>query len=67
MIKQPTELEKQQYARLHEILLIGRGRYLEAGGEDRRCPSGRHDNDYLTDQERQEALQLGRKLFSKMN
>ena len=62
-MKQPTELEKQQYARLHEILLIGRVRYLEAGGDPRRCPSGRHGDDYLTDEERQEALELGRKLF----
>ena len=41
-MKQPTEVEKQQCARLHEILLIGRQRYLEAGGDPRRCPSGRN-------------------------
>ena len=62
-MRKPTELEKQQYARLHEILLTGRQRYLEAGGDPRRCPSGRHGDDYLTDEERQEALELGRKLF----
>lgn len=58
-----TELEKQQYAKLQEILLTGRQRYLEAGGDPRRCPSGRHSDDYLTIQERIEALALGRKLF----
>ena len=58
-----TELEKQQYARLQEILLTGRQRYLEAGGDPRRCPSGRYGDDYLTIQERIEALGLGRKLF----
>ena len=58
-----TELEKQQYARLQEILLTGRQRYLEAGSDPRRCPSGRHGDDYLTIEERIEALGLGRKLF----
>lgn len=62
-MKQPTEVEKKQYARLHEILLTGRQRYLEAGGDPRRCPSGRNGDDYLTLEERQEALALGRSLF----
>ncbi len=62
-MKNSTEMEKQQYVRLHEILLIGRQRYLEAGGDPRRCPSGRNGDDYLTIEERQEALELGRSLF----
>lgn len=62
-MKNPTKLEKQQYVRLHEILLTGRQRYLEAGGDPRRCPSGRNGDDYLTIEERQEALELGRSLF----
>lgn len=62
-MKNSTELEKQQYVRLHEILLTGRQRYLEAGGDPRRCPSGRNGDDYLTIEERQEALELGRSLF----
>jgi hypothetical protein len=40
-----TEVQKQQYARLHEILLTGRQRYLETGGDPRRCPIGRHGDD----------------------
>jgi truncated hemoglobin YjbI len=62
-----TEAQKQQYARLHEILLTGRQRYLEAGGDPRRCLSGRHGDDYLTNEERQEALELGQKLFGSIN
>lgn len=58
----PTELQKQQYERIGEIGALGRQRYLDAGGDPRRCPSGRHGDDYLTDEERQEALMLGRKL-----
>ncbi len=62
-IKKSMEQEKQQYARLHKILLMGRQRYLEAGGDPRRCPSGRNGDDYLSGEERQEALELGRKIF----
>lgn len=61
-MKKMTELQKQQDARLAEILVLGRQRYLDTGGDPRRCPSGRYGNDYLTDEERQEALMLGRKL-----
>lgn len=61
-MKEMTKLQKQQDARLAEILALGRQRYLDAGGDPRRCPSGRHGDDYLTDKERQEALMLGRKL-----
>ena len=61
-MKKMTKLQKQQDARLAEILALARQRYLDAGGDPRRCPSGRHGDDYLTDEERQEALMLGRKL-----
>lgn len=62
-MRKPTELEKQKYAKLHKILLTGRRRYIEAGGDPRRCPSGRDGDDYLTIEERQEALELGQLLF----
>lgn len=61
-MREQTELEKQQDARLAEIVALGRQRYLEAGGEPRRCPSGLHGDDYLTDEERQEAIMLMRQL-----
>jgi hypothetical protein len=63
-MKRLTEQVNQQYARLHEILLMGRQRYLAAGGDPRSCPSGRNGDDYLTAEERQEALELGRKVFN---
>lgn len=62
-MREPTELEKQRYARILEIAALGRQRYLDAGGDPRRSPSGRHGDDYLTDEERQEILMLGRKVF----
>lgn len=58
-----TELQKQQYERIGEIAALGRQRYLDAGGDPRRCPSSLHGNDYLTDAERQEILALARKVF----
>lgn len=61
-MRQQTELEKHQDARLAEIAALGRQRYLDAGGDPRCCPSGRHGDDYLTDEEREEALMLIRKL-----
>lgn len=61
-MREQTELKKQQDARLAEIAALGRQRYLDAGGDPRRCPSGRHGDDYLTDEEREEALMLMRKL-----
>ncbi len=63
-MKRTTEQIKQQYDKLHKILLIGRQRYLAAGDDPRSCPSGRNGDDYLTAEERQEALELGRKIFN---
>lgn len=62
-MREPTELEKQQYEKIGEIAALGRQRYLDAGGDPRRCPSGLHGDDYLTDAERQEILALARKVF----
>lgn len=57
-----TEVQKHEYERLAEITALGRQRYLEAGGDPRRCPTGRNGDDYLTDEERIEALILIRQL-----
>jgi hypothetical protein len=62
-VREPTELEKQQYHRLTELLTKARQRYLDAGGDPRRSPSGQKGDDYLTDEERQEAIMLGRVIF----
>jgi hypothetical protein len=51
-MKKPTEIQQQKYERIGEIAAKGRQRYLEAGGDQKICPSGRKGNDYLTDEER---------------
>lgn len=62
-MREPTELEKQQYKRLTELLSLAQQRYIEAGGDPRHPPSGQNGDDYLTDEERQEAIMLGRQIF----
>ncbi|MEA5534330.1 hypothetical protein [Crocosphaera sp. XPORK-15E] len=62
-MKKPTKLQQHQSERISEITAKGRQRYLEAGGDPKRCPSGRKGNDYLTDEERQEILELSRQIF----
>lgn len=62
-MREPTELEKKQYERLQELTAIARQRYLDAGGDPRRCPSGRNGDDYMTDEERQESIELTRQIF----
>ncbi|MBO1347175.1 MAG: hypothetical protein EBE86_007160 [Hormoscilla sp. GUM202] len=58
-MREPTELEKQQYQRMIEISDLARQRYLDAGGDPRRAA----DDKYLTDLEKQEYFQLGRQVF----
>lgn len=57
-----TELKKQQYERFKELFALGRERYLDAGGDPRRSNGSHRGNDYLTDKERKELAELGRKL-----
>lgn len=59
----PDRLKQQQARRMLELFAIARKRYLDAGGDPRRIPSGRKGDDYMTEQERQEALELGRQVF----
>lgn len=58
-MREPTELEKQQYQKLTEIFALARQRYLEAGGDPRRAA----DNRYLTNKEKKEAFDLGEQVF----
>ncbi|OCR01890.1 hypothetical protein BCD67_05225 [Oscillatoriales cyanobacterium USR001] len=59
-MKTSTELQNKQETRLQELINIARQRYLDAGGDPRRCPSGRKGDDYMTDEEREEAMLLMR-------
>ena len=45
-------------------MAIARQRFLDAGGDPRHPPSGVKGDDYMTDEERQEALTIARSLFN---
>ncbi|MCU0536324.1 MAG: hypothetical protein MUD14_20755 [Hydrococcus sp. Prado102] len=58
-----TEQQKQKYQRFIEILELGKQRYLEATGMRQGYRGGLKGEDYLTDEERQEAKLLLRQMF----
>ncbi len=62
-MREPTELQKQQYKRFTEILETGKQRYIEATGNQRGYRGGIKGQDYLTDEQRQEASWLLRQMF----
>ncbi|MBE9210083.1 hypothetical protein IQ244_27025 [Nostoc sp. LEGE 06077] len=54
----------QQVQRILELFAIARQRFLDAGGNPQSTPSGLKGDDYMTDEERQKALILGRQIFN---
>ena len=53
--------EKQQVeTKLQALMALAKERYLAAGGNPKQCPSGRKGDDFLTDEEHQEAMLLMR-------
>ncbi len=62
-MREPTELQKQQYQRFTEILEMGKQRYIEATGSYQGYRGGIKGQDHLTDEERQEAALLLRQMF----
>jgi hypothetical protein len=62
-VKEPGLLKKQLYERVKKILDTGKQRYLDDGGEPRSYRAGFKGKDYLTDEERQEVLELMRQIF----
>lgn len=61
-MREPTELQKQQHIRFTEILNTGKQRHVESTGAHQGY-RGIKGQDYLTDQERQEASLLLRQMF----
>ncbi|MEH1891012.1 MAG: hypothetical protein V7K92_16700 [Nostoc sp.] len=60
---QSNTIKQQQAQRILELFAIARQRYLDAGGNPRCTPRGLKGDDYMTDDERQEALVLARQIF----
>lgn len=64
-MKKQTEREIEQYRRLQEIFATGRQRYLKAGGDPHLSGGSLNKQDYLTDVEKQELVEIGRQLFNR--
>jgi hypothetical protein len=60
----PHDIRREKDRRLGELMAIARQRFLDAGGDPRHPPSGIKGDDYMTDEERQEALTIARSLFN---
>jgi hypothetical protein len=60
----PHDIRREQDRRLGELMAIARQRFLDAGGDPRHPPSGIKGDDYMTDEERQEALTIARSIFN---
>lgn len=58
-----TEQQKRKFARFQEILETGKQRYIKAGGDPQHYRAGFKGEDYLTDEERQEAAEIMRQMF----
>lgn len=62
-MREPNQREKKQYARLQELTAIARQRYLDTVGDGSCYPSGIKGDDYMSDEERQESIELTRQIF----
>ncbi|NJK48955.1 hypothetical protein HC931_12930 [Candidatus Gracilibacteria bacterium] len=62
-MQEPHLIKKQQYEKVKIILDLGKQRYVTAGGNPKKYRAGFKEKDYLTDEERQEALTIMRQLF----
>lgn len=58
-----TEEQRQRFAKFQAILAAGKQRFVEAGGNPKQYRAGFKGKDYLTDEERQEAVQIMRQMF----
>lgn len=66
-MKELTEQQKQKYQRFMEILELGKQRYSEETGINQGYRGGIRGQDYLTEEERQEAKLLLRQMFVMSN
>jgi hypothetical protein len=58
-----TEEQRQKFSKFQEILELGKKRCVQAGGDSKRYRAGFKGEDFLTDEERQEAAMIMRQMF----
>jgi hypothetical protein len=64
-VRKPTEKEEEQYRRLQAIFALGRQRYLSAGGDPDLSGGSLNKQDYLTDAEKKQVVEIGQQLFNR--
>jgi hypothetical protein len=64
-MRKPTESENIKYQRLREIFALGRQRYLDAGGDPLLSGGSLNSQDYLTEAEKKEIIELGQQVFNR--
>jgi len=64
-MRKPTESEDMKYQRLKEIFALGRQRYLDAGGDPLLSGGSLNSQDYLTEAEKKEIVELGQQIFNR--
>ncbi|MBE9016725.1 hypothetical protein IQ272_11365 [Chroococcidiopsidales cyanobacterium LEGE 13417] len=64
-MREQDEIEKQKYQRLKEIFALGRQRYLDAGGDPLLSGGSLNSQDYLTEAEKKEIIELGQEVFDR--
>lgn len=64
-MRNPTEIEQQIYQRLKEIFALGRQLYLDAGGNPLLSGGSLNSQDYLTEAEKKEIIELGQQVFNR--
>ena len=62
-MREPSPIEQQQYQRLQEIFTLARKRYIDAGGDPKRPGGKLNGQDFLSDIEKKEIVELGKKIF----
>jgi hypothetical protein len=64
-MRNPTEIEQGRYQRLKGIFALGRQRYLDAGGDPLLSGGSLNSQDYLTEAEKKEIIELGQQVFNR--
>ncbi|MGK7928747.1 MAG: hypothetical protein AB4290_26505 [Spirulina sp.] len=63
-MREPSPTEQQQYQRLQEIFALARKRYLDAGGDPKRPGGKLNGQDFLSELEKKEIVELGKQIFT---
>lgn len=64
-MRKPTKSDNIKYQRLREIFALGRQQYLDASGNPLLSGGSLNNQDYLTEAEKKEIIELGQQVFNR--